>query len=65
MYLTYNIWVEWNTNPVIMKKGKFDDSMFKQIPYPTITICPDTKTSKSKFEISATLKNKHNLSEIE
>lgn len=41
-----NIWDKWNTNPVIVSFAEKSTPIW-QIPFPAVTICPDTKTISS------------------
>ena len=57
--MIHNIWNEWQLNPVeIIPAEKMDSIM--TIPFPTVTICSEIKTSKNIFDISAALKQVNN-----
>lgn len=45
---------KWDENPVMVT---FSEKMMtlKQIPFPAVTICPETKSQRSIFNYSATL----------
>lgn len=62
--LVKDIWIKWQENPVTMSFTE-KPLHFSSIPFPTITICPEMKTVKKKFDISNTLNHLANLSEIE
>lgn len=63
----WNIWLKWNDRPVTMS---FTDKevLVSSIPFPTVTICPETKAYKEKLDVIAaynTLKRSENLSKTE
>lgn len=45
---------KWNDNPVIVT---FSETMtpLKDIPFPAVTICPETKSQRSIFNYTGTL----------
>lgn len=66
-HLIYQTWNKWNYNPVIVS---FDDKMtsISEIPFPAITICPESKTNPSKFNYTDICKkvfNNESLTEWE
>lgn len=64
----YNIWTKWKENPVTI--GLADRGIFiSEIPFPTVTICPMTKTSKEKLDIVSVYRmlynaTKNNLNDV-
>ncbi|XP_055305980.1 pickpocket protein 28-like [Sitodiplosis mosellana] len=64
-------WMKWSENPVsIIFDDKPNSKQISKIPYPTVTICPETKTCRQKLDFTAVqsvIMNKTdlNLSEIE
>lgn len=58
-----NNYSKWQMSPV--KTNKIKNSISETIPFPTITICPEIKTMKSRFDLTSTLKSQplSNLSE--
>ncbi|XP_055303111.1 pickpocket protein 28-like [Sitodiplosis mosellana] len=57
-----NIWIQWDENPVSMQ---FTSSEISAIPFPTVTICPEIKTNKQKFDVDAAIKSLATLSHNE
>lgn len=47
-----NIWMKWRTYPVIMTLTERDSSI-ASIPFPMVTICPQTKTYQSKLDVTS------------
>ncbi|XP_037039247.1 pickpocket protein 28-like [Bradysia coprophila] len=42
----FNTWSQWNNNPVKMSIGG-EESLISEIPFPTVTVCSETKALKS------------------
>lgn len=49
-----NIWKQWQLNPMKLSLAEKEMSIMA-IPFPTVTICPEIKTDKAKFDLSKTL----------
>lgn len=49
--LIENVWVKWCNDPVKMTMAE-KPSPISLIPFPTVTICPETKTYKSKLDLT-------------
>lgn len=49
-YLIWKTWSKWDKQPVIIT---VDDkiSSVSHIPFPAVTICPEAKVNKNKFNI--------------
>lgn len=45
-----NIWMKWNTNPVTYSFSEKQVSI-SSIPFPMITVCPETKTMRDKLDL--------------
>lgn len=64
----HNTWDQWNDNPVTMSFTE-KERPISAVPFPTVTICPETKVSKLKFDVSEQLddmlESKSNLSQVE
>lgn len=57
-----NVWKKWGENPVSM--SVFERQIpISRIPFPTVTICPEIKTKRMKFDLAPTAPL--NLSPIE
>ena len=63
-WMTYNVWFQWQSNPVLIKLDREYASPEKTL-YPTVTICPEVKTTKQKLDLTSALNNLSNLSHIE
>lgn len=63
-FLTRDVWTRWTEDPVKMDmiEKPVDAGI---IPFPTVTICPEIKTTKNKLDVTAALKSPSNLSQIE
>lgn len=51
-YTTHNIWSKWRSDLIILRY----DSQYKpigSIPFPSVSICPLTKSSANKFNYTA------------
>lgn len=61
-----NIREKWQSNPVTMSISEIDASV-SAIPFPTVTICPETKTIIEKLDLASLnmLATLDNLTEIE
>ncbi|XP_055305956.1 pickpocket protein 28-like, partial [Sitodiplosis mosellana] len=46
-----DMWIKWRACPVSMSFNE-KDAPISAIPFPTVTICPETKAFKNKFEIN-------------
>lgn len=65
--LIENVWLKWCSDPVKMTMME-KPSPISSIPFPTVTICPETKTYKSKLDLThlnEMPKEMWNLSEAE
>lgn len=64
----HNIWLKWHNNPVSMSFTE-KEVPISAIPFPTVTICPETKTNVTKLNVTATyhtlMDNSMNLTDIE
>lgn len=49
--LTMNIWDKWNNNPVIVSFAEKSTPVW-QIPFPTVTVCPENKSRQTKFNFT-------------
>lgn len=61
------MWIKWQTSPVTMDFTEKEETI-AAIPFPTVTICPETKANKLKIDIVSTyhaMKENINVSEIE
>lgn len=62
-----NVWAKWCNNPVTMNMNE-KLLPIQTIPFPTVTICPEIKTYKSKLDINAVHRLKKefwNISNVE
>lgn len=57
-----NTYTKWRMNPVKTNTEEIE-MPFPKFTFPTVTICPEIKTSKLKVDITSLLNSKHNLSE--
>lgn len=48
-FLIYEILEKWQKSPVVMGIDK-DPTPIYRIPFPAVTICPETKINRSVFE---------------
>lgn len=46
--LIYNVWNKWDQSPVIVSFAEKSTPVW-QIPFPAVTMCPETKAQSSKF----------------
>lgn len=46
--LIRNLWVKWDQSPVIVSFAERSTPVW-EIPFPAVTICPETKATKSLF----------------
>lgn len=64
----HNIWLKWHKNPVSMSFTE-NEMPISTIPFPTVTVCPETKTYASKLNLTLAyhelLQGSGNLSDIE
>lgn len=51
--MIYKIYVKWQLSPVIVSFAEKSTPVW-QIPFPAVTICPETKTSKSFIDFGKT-----------
>lgn len=58
-----DIWVEWENHPVTIVEH--ESVYYWDIPYPTVTICPETKMLRHKLDIASALGNLSALSTTE
>lgn len=56
--------VEWIDRPVSMDFNELDVPI-SAVPFPSVTICPQTKTLKSKLNLTYVIKHANKLSDIE
>lgn len=49
--LIHDAWIKWNETPVIISFAEKSTSIWS-IPFPAITICPQTKALKEKFNFT-------------
>ncbi|ALC43319.1 CG8546 [Drosophila busckii] len=49
--LTMNIWDKWNNNPVIVSFAEKSTPVW-QIPFPSVTVCPETKSRQRAFNFT-------------
>lgn len=49
------LWIKWHKNLVTLKMIENNAIDLATIPFPTVTICPETKTTKDKFDLSSIL----------
>ncbi|XP_055382467.1 pickpocket protein 28-like [Condylostylus longicornis] len=49
--LTMNIWDKWTLNPVIVSFAEKSTPVW-QIPFPAVTVCPETKARRSVFNFT-------------
>lgn len=47
-----DIWLKWHENPVTMSFTE-KPLPISAIPFPTVTICPETKTYREKLDVTA------------
>lgn len=58
------LWIKWHRNLVTLKIIENDVSI-TNIPFPTVTICPETKTTKDKIDLSSIIiENRSNISDF-
>lgn len=50
--LLHDAWIKWNEDPLIMNLAEKSIPV-STIPFPAITICPETKAYKEKFNFTA------------
>ncbi|XP_031634318.1 pickpocket protein 28-like [Contarinia nasturtii] len=55
-------WIRWQNNPVKIKEK---DSDLRTIPFPTVTVCPQTKVTKYKLVVPSEFSSTSNMSYIE
>ena len=61
------MFLKWNENPVLIGFPEKDETI-ATIPFPKVTICPETKANKDKFDIFSAyhaLKENMPLTEME
>ncbi|XP_044258411.1 pickpocket protein 28-like isoform X2 [Tribolium madens] len=56
-FMIYTIYEKWDKSPVIVTFATKETAIY-EIPFPAITICPETKTDKKKFDFGTALKRK-------
>lgn len=63
-------WIRFDKHPVTTTSDKASGTIL-DIPFPTITVCPKTKTTKDKLDLNyafhqlRTQKQKNNLTDLE
>ncbi|RZC37836.1 ASC domain containing protein [Asbolus verrucosus] len=58
-FMIYKIYEKYETSPVIVSFATKDTPIYK-IPFPSITICPETKSVKEKFDYEKVTQKKTN-----
>lgn len=53
-WLIKNTWINWSENPVSMSLAEKRESI-SSVPFPTLTICPELKTTSSKLNLISML----------
>lgn len=48
--LVQNVWIKWRDTPVIMAMNE-KQLPISTVPFPTVTICPETKVHRSKLDL--------------
>lgn len=43
-------WIKWHDNPILMAMNE-KQIPISTIPFPTVTICPETKTHRAKLDL--------------
>jgi amiloride-sensitive sodium channel len=56
-FMIYTIYDKYERSPVIVTFATKETPIYK-IPFPAVTICPESKAAKEKFSYSATVLNK-------
>lgn len=56
-YLIKNSWDQWNENPILINFNEKSTPVWS-IPFPAVTICPETKVQKSIFNFGDVFFNK-------
>lgn len=49
--LIWNVYVKWDTSPVIVSFAEKSTPVW-QIPFPAVTICPETKAKQTVFNFT-------------
>lgn len=62
--MIHNVWIKWLEDPLTISWTK-ESLHIERVPFPTVTICPEIKTMKHKFDVTAAIKSLSNLSDIE
>lgn len=47
----HKLWTKWDESPVTMVYNEHEVSI-SEIPFPAVTICPMTKSSKDKLDLA-------------
>ncbi|XP_031638214.1 pickpocket protein 28-like [Contarinia nasturtii] len=68
-FLIHNVWIKWHESPVIVSFAE-KSTPISMIPFPAVTICPETKTYMDKLNITDAFhtllaNNKDNMTEEE
>lgn len=64
-YLIYNTYRKWVTSPIIVTFAKTETPIWN-IPFPAVTICPETAIDQAMFNLTDTyLKYQNNLTTTE
>ncbi|RZB38942.1 ASC domain containing protein [Asbolus verrucosus] len=58
-FMIYTIYEKYETSPVIVTFATKETPIYK-IPFPAVTICPETKSTKEKFSFKGVLQKKLN-----
>lgn len=61
--MIYKIYTKWQQNPVIVSFAENSTPVW-QIPFPAVTICPETKTTKKEFDFSEAYRKIKNMWKI-
>lgn len=66
MILLMNVWSRWNSDPLIVSLTDKPEPIW-EIPFPAITICPETKSKQTMFNLTRVYHNlmKHNPNKSE
>lgn len=50
-FLIHNVWIKWDQSPVIVSFAEKSTPVW-EIPFPAVTICPETKTYMDKLNFT-------------
>jgi amiloride-sensitive sodium channel len=57
-YYIYQIWDKWNNSPVFVSLNEVPTPVWN-IPFPAVTICPQTRVKKAVFNYSTMYRKEH------